>query len=330
MPPRRQRPRCTAIRSKRPCWIFTRSAPAGARSLTLTVAFSRSVRVVPEPILDQYVTVLAARNQPSPMPMFCLACLIHAICLGGRMAIRRDLARDAIGGLANGLGLDPMATALGILSVVTANMVRAIRVISVQRGYDPRDYTLIAFGGAGPLHAARLARELDIARVLVPSNPGVLCAMGLLLTDLRADFSVTRLRMLEPAAVLDMAEAFRTLAGRALAWFEHEGIAPEDRRTHRTVDMRYAGQNYELAVPLHDGPISVAALAEDFAAVHRRLYGFAPDDEPVQLVTFRVEAIGIVPKATLTRSIPAPSSTAIAEATAGWCGGRRLRGLRSV
>ncbi|MGA3001927.1 MAG: hydantoinase/oxoprolinase family protein [Acetobacteraceae bacterium] len=225
--------------------------------------------------------------------------------LGGRMTIRHDLAREAIGGLAARLGLDPMATALGILSVVTANMVRAIRVISVQRGYDPRDYTLIAFGGAGPLHAARLAQELEIGRVLVPRNPGVLCAMGLLLTDLRADFSVTRLRTLEQAAVPEMADAFRSLSLRARSWFESEGIAAANQRIHRTVDMRYGGQNYELSVQLPDGPIgphSIDALAEGFAAMHRRLYGFAAEDEPVQLVTFRVEAIGIVPKATLTQS----------------------------
>ncbi|HTI82472.1 MAG TPA: hydantoinase/oxoprolinase family protein, partial [Acetobacteraceae bacterium] len=96
--------------------------------------------------------------------------------LGGRMSVRRDLARQAIARLADPLGMDVLATAQGILSVVTANMARAIRVISVQRGHDPRDYTLMAFGGAGPLHAARLARELDIARVLVPRSPGILCA----------------------------------------------------------------------------------------------------------------------------------------------------------
>src|SRR6266481_9157542 len=113
--------------------------------------------------------------------------------LGGRMKIRQALAKQAIAGLAETLGLGVPQTAQGILSVVTANMARAIRVISVQRGHDPRDYTLMAFGGAGPLHAARLARELEIGRVLVPRNPGILCAMGLLLTDLRADFAVTRL-----------------------------------------------------------------------------------------------------------------------------------------
>jgi N-methylhydantoinase A len=223
--------------------------------------------------------------------------------LGGRMTVHHDLAREAIQRLAASLGLDPMATALGMLSVVTANMARAIRVISVQRGYDPRDYTLIAFGGAGPLHAARLARELDITRVLVPRNPGILCAMGLLLTDVRADFAMTRLRALEPEVLADLRDAFQALEGHAADWFDDEGIAAENRRISRTVDMRYAGQNYELAVALPDGEIgsqSLVTLAEGFAAVHRRLYGFVADDEPVQLVTFRVEATGVVPKASFT------------------------------
>lgn len=222
--------------------------------------------------------------------------------LGGRMAVHRDLALAAIERLAAPLGLDALRTAQGMLSVVTANMARAIRVISVQRGYDPREYTMIAFGGAGPLHAARLARELDISRILVPRNPGILCAMGLLLTDLRADFALTRLRTLDESIMPDMADAFQTLSARALEWFEQEGIAPENRRIVRTVDMRYAGQNYELAVPLPDGPVgpaSLKAIASGFLDVHKRLYGFAPDDEPIQAVTFRVEAAGLVPKAAL-------------------------------
>jgi N-methylhydantoinase A len=220
--------------------------------------------------------------------------------LGGRMAVHQELARAAVERLASSLGMDAMATAQGIVSVVTANMARAIRVISVQRGHDPRDYTLVAFGGAGPLHAARLAKELEISRILVPRNPGILCAMGLLLTDLRADFATTRLHTLTSAALPDMADAFRALGSQAAAWFVEEGIAPAARRTTRTVDMRYAGQNYELPVPLPEGPIgaaSIDALAEGFLAAHQRMYGFVAEDEPVQLVTFRVEAAGVVPKA---------------------------------
>jgi N-methylhydantoinase A len=228
--------------------------------------------------------------------------------LGGRMAVRQDLAREAIGRLAARLGMEPMATAQGIIAVVTANMARAIRVISVQRGHDPRDYTLVAFGGAGPLHAARLARELEIGRILVPRNPGILCAMGLLLTDLRADFASTRLHTLAAAALPDISDMFRELAGRTAGWFEEEGIAPAARRIARTVDMRYAGQNYELPIPLPDGPIGSAtleALADGFAAAHRRMYGFVAEGEPIQLVTFRVEASGVVPKA---RFAPQPEA----------------------
>ena len=220
--------------------------------------------------------------------------------LGGRMTVRQDLARAAIGRVADRLGMDAMATAQGIISVVTANMARAIRVISVQRGHDPRDYTLVAFGGAGPLHAARLARELDIGRILVPRNPGILCATGLLLTDLRADFASTRLLTLSAAALPQIEAAFCTLRERAEAWFVEEAVPPEARRVARTVDMRYAGQNYELSVPLPDGPVTMAildALAAGFAAAHERMYGFIAEGETVQLVTYRVEATGVVPKA---------------------------------
>ena len=251
--------------------------------------------------------------------------------LGGRMAVRQDLARAAVERLAASLGMDAMATAQGIISVVTANMARAIRVISVQRGHDPRDYTLVAFGGAGPLHAARLAKELEIGRILVPRNPGILCAMGLLLTDLRADFATTRLHTLSTAALPDIADAFRTLRGHAEAWFAEEGIAPAARRITRTVDMRYAGQNYELPVPLPEGEIGTAsldALAEGFAAAHRRMYGFVAEDEagaachlPRRSVRDGAESIVRTTPGCWTRCIGRHHGTARGLAA----GGRRLR-----
>jgi len=242
--------------------------------------------------------------------------------LGGRMAVRQDLARAAVARLADQLGMGVMETAQGIVSVVTANMARAIRVVSVQRGHDPRDYTLAAFGGAGPLHAARLARELEISRILVPRNPGILCAMGLLLTDLRADFAATRLTTLAAAALPGVEAAFAELQARADAWFDGEAIAPEARRVTRTVDMRYAGQNYELAVTVPDGPAAAAtldALAAGFAAAHRRIYGFVAEGEAVQLVTFRAEAAGVVQKARFQ-----PQADAGPDASAAAVGTRRV------
>jgi N-methylhydantoinase A len=244
-----------------------------------------------------------------------LGTLNQQALLGGRMPIRHDLSLAAIERLALRLGLDTMRTAQGIISVVTANMARAIRVISVQRGYDPRDYTLLAFGGAGPLHAARLAQELEIGRVLVPASPGILCAMGLLLTDLRTDFALTRLTTLTDAASAMLTDAFTTLEDRARDWFDTEQIARENRRVVRTVDMRYAGQNYELPIPSPAGDGgSPASLGVAFTEAHRRLYGFAAEEEPIQLVTFRIEASAIVPKATFTAapdSGPDPTSAII-------------------
>jgi N-methylhydantoinase A len=222
--------------------------------------------------------------------------------LGGRMKVRQDLAKQEINRLAETLGLSLYETAQGILSVVTANMARAIRVISVQRGHDPRDYTLMAFGGAGPLHAARLARELDIGRVLVPAHPGILCAIGLLLTDLRTDFALTRLLPAVEGSAAEVAEAFAMLAERAGRWFEREAIAPTGRRVVRTADMRYHGQNYELSVPVPDGAVTpeiMQVLTARFAEAHRHRYGFAADGDAVQLVTLRVEATGVVRKAEL-------------------------------
>jgi N-methylhydantoinase A len=222
--------------------------------------------------------------------------------LGGRMPIDREAARRAVRRLAEPLGMDEAATAQGILSVVTANMARAIRVISVQRGHDPRDYTLVAFGGAGPLHAVRLARELEIPRVLVPQTPGVLCALGLLVSDLRTNYSLTRLLPAAEASVDAVRDAFAGLERRARGWFDRERI-PEGRRTlERTVDMRYAGQNYELGVEMPDGDVSHASmveLVESFHRSHERMYGYAATEEPVQMVTFRLEARGLTPRATI-------------------------------
>src|SRR5262245_6128834 len=230
--------------------------------------------------------------------------------LGGRMAIDRARAEAAIARLAHRLGLDVMATAQGIVSVVTANMAKAIRVISVQRGHDPREYTLVAFGGAGPLHAARLARELEIPRILVPRNPGILCALGLLLTDLRTDHAQTRLMTITEAMLHRMVETFSELERRAALWFDREGIAPSARTVRRTVDMRYAGQNYELPVPFPDeatGPALLKALTDGFERAHAQMYGYTASEEPIQAVTFRLEAIGAVPHADIRAhpSVPA-------------------------
>ncbi|MEC7762985.1 MAG: hydantoinase/oxoprolinase family protein [Pseudomonadota bacterium] len=220
--------------------------------------------------------------------------------LNGRMPIDRELSRKAIAKLADQLGLGEMETANGILDIVTANMAKAIRVISVQRGHDPRDYTLMAFGGAGPVHAARLARELRMPRVLIPLTPGVLCALGLLMTDLRTDFSSTRIQPLGSVEVSALETIYADLATQAEAWFTREGIEADRQGLSRAVDLRYAGQNYEISVPLPDGPITdetLTTLARGFETAHERLYGFIAEGEEIQMVTYRMQATGRVEKA---------------------------------
>ena len=262
-----------------------------------------------------------------------LQTLNPAQLLGGRMSIRADLAQTAIDRIAARLGIDALAAAQGIIAVVTANMARAIRVISVQRGHDPRDYTLVAFGGAGPLHAARLAAELDIGRVLVPRNPGILCAMGLLLADLRADFAATRLMALSAAVIGAIEAIIAELYQRSAVWFADAGIETGDRRVAFSVDMRYAGQNYELSVPLPAGRVTrgtIDALAAGFAAVHQRIYGFVAEQEPIELVTFRAEATGIVRKAEIRPTADTGPDPSAAERVAARCGCARPAGLFPV
>ncbi|MBY3122296.1 hydantoinase/oxoprolinase family protein [Rhizobium leguminosarum] len=226
--------------------------------------------------------------------------------LGGRMKVRRDLAIEAVQRLADQLGLGLMETAQGIISVVTANMAKAIRLISVQRGHDPRDYTLMAFGGAGPLHAARLAKELDMSRIIVPLTPGTLCALGLLLTDLRSDFAISRLMRVDQNAVEPMISGFQALEAQAGAWFDQEDIEAERRVVNRTADMRYVGQNYELQVSVPAGPLgpdTLPALVNGFEQAHLQRFGFIAEGEAIQIVTLRLEAAGVVNKAKLA-SLP--------------------------
>ncbi len=228
-----------------------------------------------------------------------LGILSRDALLGGRMPIDASEADNAVDRLAATLNLTREDVAQGIIALATANMAKAIRVISVERGYDPRDYTLVAFGGAGPLHAARLARELDIPRVLVPTIPGILCAYGLLVADLRTDFSRT---IVVPAAAESLSalnSGFDELSAAATEWFEREGIDLTRRRVKRSVDMRYVGQNYELPVELPNRPVRDNDMSEILAAfhvVHDQAYGYAAQDEPAQFVTLRLEAIGEVDK----------------------------------
>ncbi len=215
--------------------------------------------------------------------------------LDGRMAIRRELAEAAVDKLASALGLERMETAHGIVRVASAVIVKAIRTISIERGHDPTGFALFAFGGAGPLHADDVAAEMGITRVVVPPNPGILCAEGLLGSDLAADFVRFDLTRFD-AGLLDVMRArIGELQSQVDAWARRERVAEADLAAAWAADMRYVGQNFELSVPFEArgfAPTSVMRLAADFHAAHERAYGFAQDDEPMELVSLRVRATG--------------------------------------
>lgn len=217
--------------------------------------------------------------------------------LDGQMKVDADAADTAVARLAGELRLSSLDVAGGILAIVTANMARAIRVISIDRGYDPRDFALVAFGGAGPLHAARLARELDIPTVIVPPTPGILCAIGLPTSDLRSDYSRTVSSLATVDALPRINAALAELVSQAVAWFEHEGVDGDGRRLRRFADMRYVGQNFELMIELDGEALdatSLTALIRAFDVAHERAYGFAAPGEVAQVVTLRLEAHGAV------------------------------------
>ena len=171
--------------------------------------------------------------------------------LNGQMPIRAELARAAIAEkIAKPLGLSVEDAAEGILTILNETMVRAIRVITVEQGNDPRHFSLLAFGGAGPLLAAPLAQELGMNTIIVPPGPGLLCALGLLVADARRDFSATRIMPLNGANLPALGEVAKRLERQANAWFEAEGGFSTDQTMEWAADTRYLGQSHELTIPL--------------------------------------------------------------------------------
>ena len=209
--------------------------------------------------------------------------------LGGGMALDKQAARTALEPAAKRLDMTIERTAHGLLGIVVANMVRAIRAISVERGHDPREFVLLPFGGAGPLHAADVARALGISTMLVPTAPGILCARGLVVSDLRESFVLSRLMPLTDEALPEIQANQNSLCEQAEAWFNQAGITPPNRQLQYSLDMRYVGQNYELQVDTDGG---VKNLATKFFAVHERNYGYHNPDDPVEIVNIRITAIG--------------------------------------
>ena len=225
--------------------------------------------------------------------------------LGGRMRLYPEKALDAAHPLAERLGISPIEVAEGVIAIANARMSQAIRVISIERGFDPREFTLVAFGGAGPMHALELARELLIPRVLIPRYPGVLSALGLTLADFVRDFSRTLMRPAEDLTKEDLQQAFGPLLAQAEAELQEQGFGPEDRDVETALDMRYRGQSYELTVPIQGFDLQAAVQA--FHQAHKQRYGYARPEAPVEVVNVRVIARGRRPKPRFSTYPEAPS-----------------------
>ena len=220
--------------------------------------------------------------------------------LGGTMAIDASLSFRAVERLAQKLGLSASEAAQGIISVVTANMARAIRVISVQRGHNPADYALVAFGGAGPLHSARLAAELGMKHTIIPQCPGAMSALGMLMTELRTDYTATEINLLSEDNLPNFARLLDSLEGQARKWFSREAVNGERTSLRRVIDVRYLGQNYELGVEVPLGRLDsdwLREVAGEFHAAHEARYGYNAFSGAIELVTFRIEARVEVPQA---------------------------------
>ena len=226
--------------------------------------------------------------------------------LGGRMDVDIELAKNAVKTkICDKSNLDMKRAANGIITVVNSNMVRAIRSVSVEKGYDVREFSLMAFGGAGPLHACEVAKELGMKEVLIPPHPGTLCSLGLLLADTKFDLSRTKIMNGEAGNLDDINEQFDNMVEQGTGLLDKEGV-PSDRRYFEfAVDMRYQRQNFEISIPVPAGKMTEETLKKalaDFHAEHKRSYGYCKEDAIVQFVSYRVSAIGVIDKPDLKAS----------------------------
>jgi N-methylhydantoinase A len=225
--------------------------------------------------------------------------------LGGRMRLDRTKAEQAIVRVAKDLSLDSLAAAEGIIRIIDVKMEEAIKAISTMRGHDLRDFFLLAFGGAGPLHAARMARDLGMAGVIVPLYPGVFSAIGLLMSDVKHDYIRSRMTPIAELTSSDVETVFAQLETRAHEDLQRDGFADNDIGIERALDMRYAGQGYEITMSCTvDETQALVLLRKQFDLEHQRQFGHSAPEEPVEVVSYRVRGVGLLPAVSIPKYAP--------------------------
>lgn len=230
--------------------------------------------------------------------------------LGGEVRLDPDLAYRACERLGRKLHMDALEVAWGIRQIVNASMAGATRAVSVGRGYDPRDFALIAFGGAGPMHAVDIAAELEIPRILVPSVPGCLSALGLVVSDVTHDYVISHLTHVTEKLEPEINEHFARLIAGAHTELGDEGIEEKRRELIGALDLRYVGEQSSVSVPVAGNAARwLEKTVESFHAMHERLYGFSVPGEPVELVNVRLRAIGRLYRGEKERKAPTPKSS---------------------
>src|SRR3954463_12094896 len=222
--------------------------------------------------------------------------------IGGEMTLDVDAARTAVQTIADAMDLSVEEAADGVLRIVNENMAGALRVISVQRGHDPREFALVAFGGAGPLHANAVPELMGSFPVIVPPAPGLLNALGDLVAGFRNEVARTLIRLTADATRAELQALLDELEARAREWMDAEGIAAGDQHVDFVADMRYHGQGYEIPVPLDD----LDGLEERFTGLHERLYGFRMPNTASEIVNLRAVGTGDRPEPELPEAEPAP------------------------
>jgi N-methylhydantoinase A len=274
---------------------------AGGGSIAHVPELTRALRVGPESAGADPGPAAYGRGgeQPTVTDANVVVGHLPPRLIGGEMELDVDKARAAVQTIADATGLSLDQAAEGILAITNETMAGALRLVSVQRGHDPRELALVAFGGAGPLHANAVAKLMGSFPVIVPPSPGLLCALGDLVADFRNEFARTLIRLVSDATPQEILGVLDELEGRARAWMADEGIAAERQGVTFVADMRYHGQGYEIPVPLDPGEVrggDLAALEERFNALHDQLYGFRMPNTASEIVNLRAVATGDLPK----------------------------------